>query len=432
MRREIGLVLYSKHTVPGPSTRPGPRSAVIALATHPAPGPRLSHSPRALWPPAPRVSIPVSAHDRSIMRQIDSSGPIEGSPPRTPRDGAGAHPFLPHIRPEICFMSAELVPLSTQPAGALPAIGTPTVIDAWLRARNPNTLRGYLSDLERFREWLGAPSTAAAVEALLSTGQAAANLMVMNYVAALVERGYSGATIARRLAALRSMVKIARKIGRTNWSLDVDGPRVEPRRDMRGPDLLDVRLLWRAAIVAGDDSRARRDRAILACLFDLGLRRAELCNLDRTDVEAGSDGRPAALWIRGKGRAEKERVTLPDPTAVALVEWIERRGDEPGPLFHRLDGPKPDPEFRLSGESVRRIVRRVSKAAGLPRDVRPHGLRHSAATAALDAGRDVRDVRRFTRHRSLEMVLRYDDMRRDVAGEIARDLAGRRDRGDGS
>ncbi len=83
--------------------------------------------------------------------------------------------------------------------------------------------------------------------------------MVMNYVAALVERAFAGATIARRLAALRSMVKIARKIGRMNWSLDVEGPRVEDRRNMRGPDLLDVRLLWRAAIGAGTNSRARRD-----------------------------------------------------------------------------------------------------------------------------------------------------------------------------
>jgi integrase/recombinase XerC len=300
------------------------------------------------------------------------------------------------------------------------------VIEAWLRARNPNTLRGYLSDVERFREWLGATSTAAAVEALLSAGQAAANLMVMNYVAALVERGLAGATIARRLAALRSMVRIARKIGRVNWSLDVEGPRVEARRDMRGPDLLDVRLLWRAAVGAGDDSRARRNRAILACLFDLGLRRAELCNLDRPDIEAGPDGRPAALWIRGKGRTEKERMTLPAQTAATLVDWIERRGDDPGPLFRRLDGPNPARDVRLSGESVRRIVRQLGKAAGLPRDVRPHGLRHSSATAALDSGRDVRDVRRFTRHRSLEMVLRYDDMRRDVAGEIASDLARRR------
>ncbi len=63
--------------------------------------------------------------------------------------------------------------------------------------------------------------------------------MTMNYAAALIERGLAGATIARRLAALRSMCKVSRKIGRTNWSLDVEGPRVEARRDMRGPDLLE-------------------------------------------------------------------------------------------------------------------------------------------------------------------------------------------------
>ena len=87
-------------------------------------------------------------------------------------------------------MSAELVPLSTHPAAALPAIGTPDVVNAWLRARNPNTLRGYLSDLNTFREWLGTTSTAAAVEALLSAGQAGTNLMTMNYAAALVERAW--------------------------------------------------------------------------------------------------------------------------------------------------------------------------------------------------------------------------------------------------
>ena len=53
--------------------------------------------------------------------------------------------------------------------------------------------------------------------------------MTMNYAAALIERGWPGATIARRLAALRSMCKVSRKIGRTNWSLDVEGPRVEAR-----------------------------------------------------------------------------------------------------------------------------------------------------------------------------------------------------------
>jgi integrase/recombinase XerC len=320
------------------------------------------------------------------------------------------------------------VPQEPDPSNGphLPAARTADVLEAWLSARNPNTLRGYRRDLAGFAGWLGAPSPEAAVELFLNFGQAAANRIALAWRSSLVERGLASATIARRLAALRSMCKVARLIGRVNWSLDVEGPRVEPRRDMRGPDLVDVRLVWRAA-AACDGPRQRRDRCVLALLFDLGLRRAELCGIDLVDVESGPAG-PAAVWIRGKGRSEKERLTLPGPTAAALGAWLEARGDRPGPLVHRLDGTEAQPG-RLSGECVRRIVRRLGEAAGLARPLRPHGLRHSAATSALDAGRDVREVRKFTRHRSLEMVLKYDDARHDVAGEIAKDLADRR--GDG-
>src|SRR4051794_24693415 len=114
------------------------------------------------------------------------------------------------------------------------------------------------------------------------------------------------------------------------------------------------------------------------------MRRAELCGIDPADVEPGPS-RPVAVWIPGEGRSEKERLTLPPQTARALAAWIELRGDRPGPLVHRLDGVDGEPG-RLSGESVRRIVRRLGEAAGLSRPVRPHGLRHSAATSALDAG----------------------------------------------
>jgi integrase/recombinase XerC len=327
-------------------------------------------------------------------------------------------------------MPTELVRLdAAHPAEGphLPAARTADVLEAWLAGRNPRTLEGYRRDLVQFAEWLGAPSADAAVEVFLSSGQAGANRIALAYRASLIERGLASATIARRLAALRSMVKVARLIGRVAWTLDVEGLRVEPRRDMRGPDLVDVRLLWRAA-ARGDGPRERRDRCVIALLFDLGLRRGELAALDWADVEPGPAG-PAAVWIRGKGRSERQRLTLPVPTAAALAAWIEARGDRPGPLVHRLDGAEPG---RLSGESIRRVVRRLGMAAGLARPLRPHGLRHSAATAALDSGRDVREVRKFTRHRSLEMVLRYDDQRRDVAGEIAQDLADRRNEGQGT
>jgi integrase/recombinase XerC len=118
------------------------------------------------------------------------------------------------------------------------------------------------------------------------------------------------------------------------------------------------------------------------------------------------------------GRMARERLTINDPTARALAEWVEARGGEPGPLFIRLD-PGSQGE-RLTGEAVRRIVGELARRAGLARPVRPHGLRHAAITAALDAGRDVRDVAQFSRHKDIRTLLIYDDRRQDIGGAITR------------
>jgi integrase/recombinase XerC len=52
----------------------------------------------------------------------------------------------------------------------------------------------------------------------------------------------------------------------------------------------------------------------------------------------------------------------------------------------------------------------------------PHGLRHQAITRALDLGRDLRDVAKFSRHRDVRTLMIYDDSRRDVGGDIAKML----------
>ena len=78
---------------------------------------------------------------------------------------------------------------------------------------------------------------------------------------------------------------------------------------------------------------------------------------------------------------------------------------------------------RLTDGAVYRVVRRLGERAGLR--ARPHGLRHAAITEALDrTGGDVRRVAQFSRHRSIQTVLRYDDARRDAAGDVARLVAG--------
>jgi integrase/recombinase XerC len=72
-----------------------------------------------------------------------------------------------------------------------------------------------------------------------------------------------------------------------------------------------------------------RDRALLRCLYDLGLRRAEVLNLDLEDLdlEAGT------VAVLGKGRTSKVKLTLPPETRKALEAWIGVRGVAPGPLF---------------------------------------------------------------------------------------------------
>jgi integrase len=67
-------------------------------------------------------------------------------------------------------------------------------------------------------------------------------------------------------------------------------------------------------------------------------------------------------------------------------------------------------------------VSEIGKTAGLVRVPRPHGLRHQAITRALDLGRDLRDVAKFSRHRDIRRPAVYDDCRRDVGGDFARRL----------
>jgi integrase/recombinase XerC len=147
----------------------------------------------------------------------------------------------------------------------------------------------------------------------------------------------------------------------------------------------------------------------------MGLRRGEAVGLDVADLDVPG-GR---LSLIGKHRTQAEWLTVPDPTLAALGDWLRVRGPAAGPVFVRLDVGTAGLR-RLSGESVRQIVRALAGRAGLARPVRPHGLRHAAITQALDlTNGNVRAVSRYSRHKDVRVLSRYDDNRSDLAGAIA-------------
>lgn len=305
---------------------------------------------------------------------------------------------------------------STAPATVATAA---RLVDAFMSGRGARTMEAYQQDLAEFTRWMGAGSPQAAAGVLLGFGHGLANETALRYRSALVERGLSPATVNRRLAAVRSLVKLARTLGMVPWSLEVSGVKWEAYRDTRGPGVDGFRAVvveLNRRIDAGDP-KATRDRAAVRLLYDLGLRRGEVVGLDveHVDLAAG------VVRILGKGRTQREERTLPEPTKAALTRWLDVRGRAAGPLFVNFD--RAGKGERLTGRGLAYVVKLAGEAAGVV--VRPHGLRHAAITAALDAtGGDLRAVQRFSRHRDPRTLMKYDDNRTDLGGKVAAIIAG--------
>jgi len=311
-----------------------------------------------------------------------------------------------HITP------ASLVPI--QRPKLVPNFDTRKLIAAFLAGRNAQTMRAYARDLQDFMIFMKATSPEDAARLLLGGGHGEANALALAFKAELIERGLSANTVNRRLAAVRSLVKLARTLGMIPWTLEVGNVKAEPYRDTKGPGTAGVRLILEE-LGRRRDPKGIRDRCIVRLLFDLGLRRAEVVSLDTGDVdlEAGN------VAVLGKGRSAKVKLTLPPETSAALREWMDVRGADPGPLFTNFD--RAGKGRRLTATSLYRMVMRLGEAAGVR--VRPHGIRHAAITEALDRTRDVRAVQRFSRHRDMRILTVYDDNREDLGGKVARTVA---------
>jgi integrase/recombinase XerC len=266
----------------------------------------------------------------------------------------------------------------------------------WLSGRSPKTLAAYRQDLANFAEFLGAPTPDGAASALCSLAHGEANGVVLSYRNHLVESGLAPATVNRRLAALRSLVKLARTLGQITWTLDVSSVRRQTYKDTRGPGTDAVHDML-------DATERPRDRAVLLLCFHMALRRGEVASLRWPD---DVDLARKRLAILGKGRTEREWFSMPTPVKEGIENYLLERGREEGKLF------------KCSYRTLYNIVAKAGNLAGV--QARPHGLRHSAITEALErTNGNVRLVQKFSRHSKLDTVLIYDDSRQDRFSEVA-------------
>lgn len=291
------------------------------------------------------------------------------------------------------------------------------IVESFFAGRNERTLRAYRHDLDDFARFSGEASVTSATRQLFSLTAFEANVVAIRYRADLLQRGLQSASVNRRLAALRSLVKLGAALGAIAWELTLKNERTTPYRDTRGPNAATVRRLL-LAISKRNDAQGVRDFALLRLLYDLALRRHEVETLDLEHVSFSQ----MAISVLRKGNRERSPLTIAPITAAALERWIAARGSEPGALFTNFDRARKAEGRSLTGTSINRIVQAWGRRLGIA--LTAHKLRHAAITAALDATQgNVRAVARFSGHRKIETVLIYDDNRLDLGGEISRLIA---------
>jgi len=232
------------------------------------------------------------------------------------------------------------------------------------------------------------------------------HVRIRGFLSQLYDHGLSKTSVARALAAVRSLYRwLAREgVVEQNPAALVSTPRL-PKKLPRVPTIEEMNTVLDGAMPELA-AWAERDRLILELLYGCGIRNSELIGIDLDDVRWSGE----AILVRGKGRKERY-VPFGDAVKSALDAYVPVRQQK---LAERKQSTRAlllnTRGTRLTTRSVGRIVKRIAVAKGLSPDVHPHTLRHAFGTHMLEEGADLRAIQEMLGHERLSTTQRYTQL----------------------
>jgi integrase/recombinase XerC len=266
-----------------------------------------------------------------------------------------------------------------------------------LRQRNTSahTIKAYAGDLRSFSEYVGSRNW-----------RSIDHLAIRGFLSQLYERELSKTSVARSLAAVRSLYRWLAQEGIVdqNPAALVATPKL-PKKLPRVPTIEEMN-----SVLDGEMPEAasfpERDRLMLELLYGCGIRNSELIGINLDDIRLSAE----AILIRGKGKKERY-VPFGDSVKAALLAYLPARSQKlaackknANGLFINLHG------GRLTTRSVGRIIKKIAIAKGLSPDVHPHTLRHAFGTHLLEEGADLRAIQEMLGHERLSTTQRYTQL----------------------
>ena len=263
------------------------------------------------------------------------------------------------------------------------------------RNASAHTIKAYRTDLEEFSAYVG-PQGWGDID----------HVLIRGYLSSLYERGLSKTTVARGLAAIRSLYRWLAQEGEVdqNPAKLVATPKL-PKKLPRVPTIEEVNTVLDSQM-SESSAFAERDRAIMELLYGCGIRNSELIGINLDDIRWSNE----IVLVRGKGKKERY-VPFGESAAEAVKAYLPRRQQVIGEtrsseraLLVNLRG------SRLTTRSVGRIVKQVAVSKGLSPDVHPHTLRHAFGTHMLEEGADLRAIQEMLGHERLATTQRYTQL----------------------
>ena len=238
---------------------------------------------------------------------------------------------------------------------------------------------------------------------------------LISYILWLKEREYASATVARKVAAMKSFCGFLVRSGaiEDNPAEELDSPKVKKQLPTTlTPD--EVEKLLALPAKGGKTPKALRDTALLEVLYATGMRVSEVAGLTLDDLDL------AAGTVRCVGKGDKERVMpLYAEACRAVGEYLEngrpalaRRGTDDGTLFLNPRGE------RLTRQGLWLIIKAYARQLGLEDRVTPHTLRHSFATHMLNGGAGLREVQKLLGHANISTTQVYTHVTRERLREV--------------
>ncbi|MDA0269983.1 MAG: site-specific tyrosine recombinase XerD [Chloroflexi bacterium] len=278
------------------------------------------------------------------------------------------------------------------------------------RGSSKNTIDAYRNDLNGFRRFLGEQGTVNGDPAKVITRDA-----ILNYIADLNARRYAKATVARKVAAVKSFCAYLLDHGdlTSNPAAQVDSPRApKPVPKPMTTDEVDALLHEPCKF---DSPEAKRDAAMLELMYATGMRVTELVSLNMDSLQVNVS--PA--WVRCLGKGSKERTI---PVHEQAVEALEQYLGNGRPLLLK-NRPHQALFVNRRGERLTRqgfwlILKGYAKSAGIEAHVTPHTLRHSFATHLLRGGASVRDVQELLGHANVSTTQVYTHLADEHLREV--------------